>query len=214
VSPPVLLESGRRTVEPSTGLSLRREVTRKGLHLLSTAVPVSYAAGLSRPVVSWILAFALAAALTVEVARYQSVHVRTVFDSSFGPLLREHEWRGASGATWLVIALLVAAVFFPRDVAIAAMCAVALGDAAAAIIGRVVAGRTVTVHRKSFVGSVACFAASAISARAIADFPWAEALIVGLIAALAERPRRPMDDNLRIALAVGCGILLWRMGFS
>jgi hypothetical protein len=35
-----------------------------------------------------------------------------------------------------------------------------------------------------------------------------------MLAALAERPRWAMDDNLRIALAVGCGILLWRMGFS
>lgn len=212
MSPPVLVEGGQRTVELSTGLSLRREVARKGLHLLSTAVPVSYAAGLSRPVVTWILAFALAAALAVEVARYRSARARSLFDSRVGALLREHEWHGASGATWMVVALLVAAVFFPRDVAIAAMCAVALGDAAAAIIGRAVAGPA--VYRKSFGGSVACFAASAISARAIADFAWAEALIVGLIAALAERPRRPMDDNLRISLAVGCGILLWRMGFS
>src|SRR5688572_31714334 len=126
-------------MDPATGLSLRREVARKGLHLLSMAVPVSYAAGLSRPLVSWILAFALAAALAVEVARYRSARARTLFHSRFGSLLREHERHGASGATWLVVALLVAAVFFPRDVAIAAMCAVALGDAAAAIIGRAVA---------------------------------------------------------------------------
>jgi dolichol kinase len=162
--------------------------------------------------VSWILTFALAAALAVEVARYQSARARTVFHSRFGVLLREHEQHGASGATWLVVALLVAVLFFPRDVAIATMCAVSLGDAAAAIIGRALAAPA--VHRKSFGGSVACFAASAISARVIADFAWTETLIVGLIAALAERPRRPMDDNLRIALAVGCGILLWRMGFS
>ena len=48
----------------------------------------------------------------------------------------------------------------------------------------------------------------------MAEFPWRDALLSGVLAAAAEHPRRPMDDNFRIALAVGCGILLWRMGFS
>ena len=198
--------------QPIPALSLRRELARKGLHLLSTAVPVAYALGLPRAIVIWILALAMAVALVIEVGRSRSHRARRVFHTTVGGLLRAHEWHGPSGATWLVFALLVAAVFFARDVAIAAMCAVALGDAAAAIIGRALA-RT-TAGRKSFSGSAACFAASAISARAIAGFPWPEAAFVGLLAAVAERPRRPFDDNLRIVIAVGCGILLWRMGFS
>jgi dolichol kinase len=193
-------------------LSLRRELARKGLHLLSTVVPVAYALGLPRAIVVWALVFALAIALAVEVGRSRSHRARRVFHDTVGGLLREHERHGPSGATWLVIALLVSAVFFARAVAIAAMCAVALGDAAAAIIGRAVA--RAGTHRKSFSGSAACFAASAISARAIAGFVWPEAIIIGILAALAERPRRPFDDNLRIVIAVGCGILLWRMGFS
>lgn len=205
-------ESEIRASGPSAGLSLRRELARKGLHILSTAIPVAYATVLSRMAVIWVLALALVIAVAVEIARSRSSRARRVFDSSVGALLREHEKQRASGATWLVIALLLAAVAFPRDVAIAAMCAVALGDAAAAVVGRAMA--RAMVHRKSFSGSVACFAASALSACVIAEFTWREALIVGILAAVAERPRRPFDDNLRIALAVGCGILLWRMGFS
>ena len=201
-----------RTTQTGAGLSLQRELARKGLHLFSTLVPISYAAGVPRSIVIGALALALAAALAVEMGRLRSDRARTVFDSTVGGLLREHELRAASGATWLVVALLAATVCLPRDVAIAAMCAVALGDAAAAIVGRALA-RTAT-RRKSFGGSAACFAASAMSAHAIAGFNWREALIVGILAALAERPRRPLDDNLRIVIVVGCGILLWRMGFS
>jgi dolichol kinase len=137
---------------------------------------------------------------------------RTVFGASVGRLLRVHETQGLSGATWLVIALLMAVLLFPRDIAIAAMAAVAVGDAAAAIVGR-----ALTRHAgegKSLAGSVACFGASASMALAIAHFTWPEALIAGILAAVAERPSRPLDDNLRIAVSVGCGILLWRMGFS
>lgn len=203
---------GLPAAERNGPLSLGRELTRKGLHLLSTVIPVGYAAGVSQAVVAWVLVFSLAVALAVEIGRHQSARARTLFDTTVGGLLRAHERRGPSGATWLVLSLLVAAVVFPRDVAIAAMCAVALGDAAAAIIGRAVARGA--GHRKSFAGSTACFMASAIAARAIAGFAWREALLVGVLATLAERPRRPLDDNLRIAIAVGCGILLWRMGFS
>lgn len=204
-------DGGTHTEPGGVGLTLRRELTRKGFHLLSTAVPLGYAAGLSRSLVMWALVAALVVAGAVEAARVRSTRARTLFDAGVGSLLREHERRGLSGATWLVIALLVAAVFFPRDVAISAMCAVSLGDAAAAIVGRALAGSEV---HKTFIGSAACLGASAIAARAIAHIVWHEALIVGVLASIAERPRRPMNDNLRIVIVVGCGILLWRMGFS
>jgi dolichol kinase len=206
-------EGGTQIEDGNIGLSLRRELTRKGLHLLLTGVPMGYAAGLTRSSVVWALVGALAIAAAVEFARARNARARTVFNAGAGPLLREHELHGLSGATWLIISLLVTAVCFPRDVAIAAMCAVSLGDAAAAIVGRTLAHASAG-RRKSVAGSVACFAASSVAARTIAGFAWREALIVGVLASLAERPRGPMDDNLRIVLAVGCGILLWRMGFS
>ena len=209
---PAPQDTAVQTRAPESGLPLRRELARKAIHILSVAVPVGYAMGLSRLLVILTLAVALIIALTAEIGRARSARAGAAFDARLGGLLREHEWRGVSGATWLVLALLIAAVSFPRDVAIAAMCAVALGDAAAAIAGRAVARSA--LPRKSLSGSAACFAASALSARGIAGFAWSEALLVGIVAALAERPRSPMDDNLRIAIAVGCGILLWRMGFS
>jgi dolichol kinase len=213
VTTPSNTEGGKPVEGDSVGLSLRRELTRKGLHLLSTAVPLGYAAGLTQALVVWALVMALAIAATVEIARVRSARMRTLLNAGVGALLREHESHTLSGATWLIVALLAATLFFPRDVAIAAMCAVSLGDAAAAIVGRTLAHASAG-QRKSFAGSFACLAMSAVAARTIAGFAWHEALIVGVLASLAERPRQPMDDNLRIALAVGCGILLWRMGFS
>jgi dolichol kinase len=213
VSVPSEEEGGSQIEDGSASLSFKHELTRKGLHILSTAVPIAYVAGVTRSVVVWGLSLALAVAVAVEVTRVRSARAWSLFDAGVGSLLREHERHGLSGATWLIVALLTAAAFFPRDIAIASMCAVSLGDAAAAIVGRTLAHADST-QRKSFAGSGACLAASAIGARAIAGFMWHEALIVGVLASLAERPRRPLDDNVRITIAVGCGILLWRMGFS
>lgn len=193
--------------------SLRHEMVRKGWHALSVVVPVGYARGVTRPFLMWMLVAALVVAVVVEVARTRSAVARSAFNTGFGALLREHESRGVSGATWLVLAFLIAVIAFPADIAIAAMCGVALGDAAAAIVGRTLGGARAH-HGKSLAGSAACVAATALAARWIADFTWREALIAGILASIAERPRRPLDDNLRITLAVGCGILLWRMGFS
>ena len=194
--------------------SLRHEMVRKGWHALSVVVPVGYARGMARPLLIWVLVAALVVAVVVEVARTRSALARSAFNTGFGALLREHESRGVSGATWLVLAFLIAVIAFPADVAIAAMCGVALGDAAAAIVGRTLGGGAPAHHGKSLAGSAACLAATALAARWIADFTWREALIAGILASIAERPRHPLDDNLRITLAVGCGILLWRMGFS
>ena len=197
----------------SVGLSFGRELTRKGLHLISATIPLAYAVGLARRSLLLVLGGALAGAVAVEVARWRSARARAVFHFGVGSLLRDHETKAVSGATWLVISLLIAVTFFPRDVAIAAMCAVSLGDAAAAIVGRGLRSSSVP-ERKSLAGSAACFAASVIAARMIANLAWGEAVLAGVLASAAERPRRPLDDNIRIVLGVGCGILLWRMGFS
>jgi dolichol kinase len=181
--------------------------------LLSAVVPIGYARGISRDFVLWTLFVALGIAVSVELARTRSRSARSLFDARFGTLLRQHERDALSGATWLISALCMTALLFPKDIAIAAMCAVSIGDALAAIVGRAF-NQSSSSGRKSFAGSIACLTASAIAAHAIAGFSWTSAWIAGVLATLAERPRRPMDDNFRIALAVGCGILLWRMGFS
>jgi dolichol kinase len=195
------------------GWSLRQELTRKALHLLSSSVPVAYALGASRNALAGVVGLGVIVATIVELGRSRHERARAMFDARFGTLLRPHEFLGVSGATWLVVSFFISIALYPRSVAIVAMCAVALGDAGAAIIGRAY-GRQSQVMAKSFVGSFSCFAVTAAAAAVIARVAMSEALLAGILAALAERPRRPLDDNLRIAIVVGCGILLWRMGFS
>ena len=194
-------------------LSLGRELARKAIHISSVAVPIAYAAGLRGTVVAGALAALLAAALVVEVARTRSTRAGAMFTRATGTLLRAHEHRRISGATWLLAAFLGSTLLFPRDVAVAAMCSVALGDAAAAIVGRWI-GRRRLGARKSLEGSVACLAVVYLAARTVAGLGVAESLVGALCATLAEWPEGPLDDNVRMAGATGAGILLWRLAFS
>jgi dolichol kinase len=89
------------------------------------------------------------------------------------------------------------------------MLAVAVGDAAAAVVGRLAAqvraagGRAGPPGAKTWEGSLACAAASALAALLVAGLGAPAALACGAAAALAERPRAPLDDNVRIAAAAG-----------
>lgn len=194
-------------------LTVRRELGRKAIHLLSSAIPLAYALGVGRSGLIAVLGAAVIIAVGIEIYRRRSDRGRRMFDARFGALLRPHEFLGLSGATWLVVSFLLAVVLYPPAIAITAMLAVSLGDAAAAIIGRTVGGLR-AVAGKTTAGSLACFVVTTLATFFVARLSLSEAILAGALAAIAERPRRPMDDNLRIAIVVGCGILLWRMGFS
>src|SRR5688500_2816151 len=141
-----------------------REVGRKGLHLTSAVVPALLGLGVARQLLLPALAVLAAGALLVEIGRRRSQFVASRFDALFAPLLRDHEHHRVTGATWLLLSFLTAVALFPRDVAIAALWAAAVGDAAAALVGipfgRHRAGRT----GKSLEGSMACALATAIGA--------------------------------------------------
>lgn len=196
-----------------TALSARRELARKGLHVLSALAPVAYALGLGRLTMVLGLAALTMLAIAVETLRGRVGWVRARFERAVGRLLRTHEWTRWCGATWLLIALLVAAAVFPRAAAIAAMWALSIGDASAAVVGRLF-GRHRLGGRKSLEGALACVAATFVGARWVAHLAVGPAVVGSLVAGLAEWPERPLDDNLRIALGTGVSIVLWRMAFA
>jgi dolichol kinase len=56
---------------------------------------------------------------------------------------------------------------------------------------------------KTWAGTAACAVASALGALLVARLAPGAALACAAAAALAERPRGPLDDNVRVALAAG-----------
>jgi dolichol kinase len=195
-------------------LALRWELTRKALHLVWAVIPVAYALGLRREVLLSGLGIACAVAIITEIARAHSIAFGALFHRATGSLLRQHEQRRWSGATWLLLSFLLSVVIFDPPTAIAAMWAVAVGDASAAIVGRTIGRHHIGRSRKTIEGSTACAIVSAVGAFAIAELAPPLSIAAGIAAALGEWPAGPLDDNMRIGLAVGGGILLCRMAFS
>ncbi|AHG88686.1 phosphatidate cytidylyltransferase [Gemmatirosa kalamazoonensis] len=200
---------------------LRVELARKAIHVASATIPIAYAAGLSRARVLLVLAGLGAVAIVVELARSRSSRVRALFVGAVGALLREHEHRTWSGASWLLAAYALSVLLFPRAMAVAAMLAAGLGDAAAAVVGRSVAvararrGAGATVLRgKTFAGSAACAVVTFAAALLVASLSPLAAAAAALSASVAERWDArwhrigAIDDNVRVALAAGAAAWL------
>lgn len=200
--------------DPGAPLALRWELTRKALHISWAIVPIAYALGVPRQVVLFALAIACVIALAIEIGRARSTSFRAVFTRHTGILLRQHEHQRWSGATWLLLSFLVSVLVLEPPVAIAAMWAVSVGDAAAAIVGRTIGRHRLGRSVKTIEGSLACALITFAGALGIAQLAPMPSAVAGIMAALGEWPAGPLDDNMRIGLAVGGGILLWRMAFS
>lgn len=191
---------------------------RKALHLVFVAVPLGYAFGLQRALLVAALGAAALVAVAIELARAWHTPTRERFGRWVGTLLRAHEHTRWSGATWMVLSMLGLAALAPRDVAIAAMWAISAGDAAAALVGRAFdrepAAAPKHAGHKTIRGSVALFVVTLAGALLLAHLSPAESVVAAALATAAERPSGWVDDNVRIAVVVAVGILLWRKMFS
>ena len=183
--------------------SFRRELARKAIHLSSAAVPVFLAAAGPRSVALVVLGALALIAIGIEVARALSTPIASRFDALFLPLLRSHEQRQVTGATWLLVSMFAAVLLLPRDIAIVATWAAAVGDAAAALIGMRFGRHRSARDGKSIEGSIACLLVTMAGALLLAGLGLVAASLAGVAAAVGERMSWPRDDNVRIIVLVG-----------
>lgn len=190
---------------------MKRELARKAIHVSSTAVPLLVWL-LPRPAAIALLVPVAALALAVDLARHRIRPFRYHFLRHTRTMLRHHERHGLAGATWMAVAYAAATVLFPKPVAVAAMLFNGLGDAAAALVGKRW-GRHRTGWGKSWEG----FAAGLATDLAVGIGVWMlapgilslpAAVLGAVVAATVEFAPLPLDDNVRVTLAGGAGIML------
>jgi dolichol kinase len=190
---------------------MKRELARKAIHVSSTAVPLLVWL-LPRPAAIALLVPVAVLALAIDIARHRIRPFRYHFLRHTRTMLRHHERHGLAGATWMALAYAAAVVLFPRPVAVAAMLFNGLGDAAAALAGKRW-GRHRTAWGKSWEGFAAGLAVDALVAAGVwmiasSTVPLGAFLLGALVAATVEFAPLPLDDNVRVTLAGGAGILL------
>lgn len=182
-----------------------RELMRKRIHLATAVVPAAVWLLPRNPAIA-LLVGAVVVAMGVEWARRRVPWVRYRFLRGTRVMLRGHERHGLAGATYMAAAYLVALLLFPKSVAVVAMLYNALGDAAAAVVGRRW-GRHRTAWGKSWEGAAAALGINLAVGLLVPGIGLAGAMVGAFAAATLEFLPLPLDDNLRITL--GGGLALW-----
>ena len=183
---------------------LHREAQRKAIHVASVLVPLAVWL-LPRPVALVLLGTGVALAVLVEAGRRRVRWARYHFLKRTRTLLRAHERDRLAGATWMALAYFLALLLFPKPVAVLAMLYAALGDAAAALVGRRW-GRRRARWGKSAEGLAAAFAVMLALGVAMPGVPLAAAVVGAAVASLLEFLPLPLDDNLVVVLSGGAAV--------
>lgn len=180
---------------------------------------------------AFVLALSVAALidLVIEGLRLVYMPFNRLIEKLFGDLMRDGEQRQLSGIAYYLIGCTVAALIFPRVIAVLAILFLAFGDPIAALVGLRFGKRPfpspLQVPQKSIEGSVACFVVCSGITFAIVDFfPKTEHLqlmdrfmfagLGGLSAVLGEFMPLRTDDNLALPLVAGSFLWLTATAFN
>lgn len=120
-------------------VDFKAELIRKGIHLLSLAIPAVYYF-IPEAIALWILIPVTVIFVTIDLARYDVPFISRFFYKLFGFLLRKHEvdrkTHALNGATYLLISSVICIILFPKFVMISSFTVLILADASSALFGK------------------------------------------------------------------------------
>jgi len=183
-----------------------KEYIRKSIHLSSLVIPFAYqyVFGYNRFLMFVLLFMALIISLGIELSRIQIPTFGKLFSKLFGLVLRRHERKDFTGATFLIFASMLCVVFFNPTIAFLSICYLSIGDTFAAIVGKAVGIRKFNGQRKSLEGSLACFTSILVFSILFGTGINPLIYVAGSLAAtLAELWNIPIDDNVKIPVLSG-----------
>ena len=190
---------------------LSREIKRKAFHLLSLAYLAAYfLLGYPR-VIAWLLTWTVLL-MFLEAFRLYFPKLNEFLIQLFRGLSRPEEKTRYSGAFYTAAGALIVIFLFgknPKIVSASLFCA-ALGDAAAALIGKIFGTHKIFGGRKSIEGSVACFSVCCLICISF-GFPLPASIAASMAGtALEFLPTTAyFNDNLWLPLGSALVLSLW-----
>ena len=172
------------------------EVRRKLIHLCSLSIPVAIWF-LPWGTAVWALGTAFAGSVLVDGLRhFLPPNIR--WWRHLVALFRPKEKGKLSGSSYLLLAALLLAILFNREVAALSLTYMVVGDVAGALVGRRF-GRH-PLFDKTWEGSIAFFLACLIFSPLVPGLPlWMKLSAAGLAAIIEFLPIK-LDDNLTVPL--------------
>jgi len=179
------------------------ETKRKLIHLSALSIPISYyfvPEYISKPA----LFSVTGGFVVVEALRLSFPSLKILFMNVARSLIREHELTTLTGSTYLLISSSTCVLLVRKEIAIAAISYLILGDSVAAIVGKRFG--KVRVFGKTLEGFFACFIMCLAIGLLIPGIDLHVAVVGALTASLVELLPIRVDDNLRIPL-IAAGVM-------
>src|SRR5262245_25329281 len=189
------------------------EIGRKSIHLGSTAFSILYWFT-NKQVMLWVMIPLVAFAIVVESLRQFLPPVQAFVQRWLGNIMRVEEKKLFTGATYVVIGVLLCVLMFPESMkrmAIAVMLFLSISDALASLIG-IKFGR-MRFLGKSLAGTGAFLLSALLIALLVMPENWRLIGVIGaVIAAITEAitlrwGEFKLDDNFSIPLVSGGAML-------
>jgi dolichol kinase len=177
-----------------------QEIARKKVHLICLIIPLGLIL-LPRHVVLGVLLPITILYAGADLLRLVWGRLDSTFQKVAGSVLRSHEARHLTGATYLLTAAVTSILAFEKEIATLGLLFLILGDTAGAIIGRKF-GR-IRIFNKTLEGTAACFTMCLLSTPLTPTVEWHVAVTGAVVATIIELLPLPIDDNLSIPLAAG-----------
>lgn len=183
------LQPWRRVVHAGCGVGL------VGLIWLDILAPLALSVGLGAIIL---------VAVGTDVVRLRRPELNRRFFRVFRHLASPRESRRWASSTWYVIGAAAVMLVFPGRVWIPSILVVALADPCASVCGQLW-GRA-EPGRPSLLGSAVFWAVATLCVLPfVGPGP---AVVIGLVAAAAERAPIPVDDNVTVALVTAVALTL------
>ncbi len=202
-------------------ISYTQELLRKGIHLLSLSIPITYIY-VDKGFAMTVLTIMAIVAVLLDILSKKNPYIRNLIYGNFGDMLRKHERKKKkfvlNGASWVLISAVITVFIFPKIIAVTAFIILIICDIAAALIGR--KWGTHKLFNKSWEGTSAFIISGFIVVAIVgiifnAPFSFFVAgvlasIISGFVEAMSKKLK--IDDNLSIPISFG--IIMWVVEYN
>jgi dolichol kinase len=146
--------------------------------------------------------------LLIEVVKYKSDYIYTLYMKYFKSMLREHEKDRRkiriNGASWVLAADILVILIFPKYIAITGMLLLSFSDSLSGIFGRLYGKKHYALNR-SYTGTFTFFIVGVIIVFFTPKYLYSPveyyiALSAVLATTIADSMNLPVDDNFTIPL--------------
>ncbi len=185
-------------------ITFKGELLRKATHLGALAIPAIYYFTGEKVIIPLLLA-TLTLSLSVDMIRfYGGPKSKQLIQRLFGIMIRPHEKRDFTGATYILSSSIITILIFDKMIAILAIAYIAVGDTAGAIVGKLW-GR-IRFRNKTLEGSISFFLSCCLVSLGITGPELSIKVLGAFVAAAVEALTTNIDDNMTVPLISGAAM--------